>query len=209
MSTHHHPDQNGALSSESTPQVVVRAGKHYVCSSCGTWVEIPADVVGMLVIAPEPQSQSTEAQQETSTSEGVASVAAPTPSKNVAVETNSSRSTSDKTNPRRPTRPQQPPKPGFVGETIDGLRVPSSQELDRAFEWVTFHLKILDRLDSEIKRLKKRSNVQASCARPRAAANESPDKDAPTWSNSPREGHAPEPTDIASEPKRAKGREPP
>ncbi len=47
----------GPRSDEHGPQVVVRAGKHYVCSGCGTWVEIPADVVGQWVIVTETEQQ--------------------------------------------------------------------------------------------------------------------------------------------------------
>ncbi len=35
-------------------EVVVRAGKTFLCTSCGTLVEVPADVVGQLVMTPDP-----------------------------------------------------------------------------------------------------------------------------------------------------------
>ncbi len=38
------------------PQVVVRAGKTFVCMACGTLVEIPADVVGQYVLVPASEA---------------------------------------------------------------------------------------------------------------------------------------------------------
>ncbi|QDU74347.1 hypothetical protein Pan97_13540 [Bremerella volcania] len=156
MSSNHRPEQNGALSRERKPQVVVRAGKTYVCSSCGTLVEIPADVVGQLVIAVDP-SQSDETVEPSPVSE------------------KPSRTTPIAKAPPRPKRPQPPKRVSFTGETIDGLRVPSAKQLDRAFSWVTFHLKVLDRQGSEIKRLKNLlSKERVPCPRPRGHAMKAP-----------------------------------
>ncbi|MFN3151069.1 hypothetical protein [Bremerella sp.] len=130
------PEPSGSFSEENAPQVVVRAGKHYVCSSCGTLVEIPAEVVGQLVLAAAPSPQE-EASPPTPPQAPSTVIAAPSPQ------------------PPRPKRPSKPQRPSFVGETIDGLRVPSANELDRALAWVSFHLRVLDRQGSEIKRLQK------------------------------------------------------
>ncbi|WP_207398779.1 hypothetical protein, partial [Bremerella alba] len=44
------------------------------------------------------------------------------------------------------------PKP----RRIDGIRVPSAQEMDRALAWVSFHLKLLGLQGGEVRRLRKR-----------------------------------------------------
>ncbi|MEW4561319.1 hypothetical protein AB1K70_02265 [Bremerella sp. JC770] len=164
---------DGGLSAESTPQVVVRAGKTYVCSSCGTLVEIPAEVVGQLVIAVEssPSAEDSEAVPTASTPNqtvasppiGITTPAATQPAKG------------KKSLPARPRRPKRPEPVAFVGQTLDGLCVPSARQLDRALMWVSFHLKVLDRQGSErqylLKRLKQRSKTRVPCPRPRGHAN--------------------------------------
>ncbi|WDI43116.1 hypothetical protein [Bremerella sp. P1] len=150
------PEKSGSRSQENVPQVVVRAGKTFLCSSCGTLVEVPADVVGQLVVAVGHSPQDS--------SEG-----APVVQQERAVDDTPERSTGQKSRPARPARPKQPTRDSFTGQTIDGLRVPSSQELDRALAWVSFHLKVLDRQGSEIKRLKKllkqQPTAQVPCPR--------------------------------------------
>ncbi|WDI45159.1 hypothetical protein [Bremerella sp. P1] len=163
---HAQPEPSGQRSTERKPQVVVRAGKTYVCSACGTLVEIPEDVVGQLVLAVDPPTEVSHVEpspaQETASPQ--------TPQKNnayesrahlttrthlVAVEDPPPRSIPQKHRPPKPNRPRQPKRTSFTDQLIDGLRVPSAKELDRALAWVSFHLKVLDRQGSEIHRLKK------------------------------------------------------
>lgn len=176
------PKQHGAVSNEHAPQVVVRADKYFVCSACGVWVEIPADIVGQLVLVadhaapadPPPPGETTtqspthaEPPQETKC-EAVAAKPIPQ-AKQACTQDLSSQPTSQKARPPRPKRPPEPQPGKFTGSLIDGLRVPSAQQLDRAFEWVSFHLQVLDRQGSEIKRLQKllkqrrRNSTSAKC----------------------------------------------
>ncbi|MFN3152191.1 hypothetical protein [Bremerella sp.] len=130
---------------EAAPQVVVRADKYFVCSACGVLVEIPPEVVGQLVLAAPPAPQDAKVKEASPRKEPVTATASPMPGKPVATQVA----------PPRPRRPQRPKRPAFVGEKIDGLQVPSGQQLDRALKWVSFHLRVLDRQNSEINRLKK------------------------------------------------------
>ena len=168
-SSHAQPDPRGSFSTENAPQVVVRAGKTFVCSACGTLVEIPAEVVGQLVLAVNPSPQPSpdspsgsppdnkpapkEASQPTaSTSPDSSAVASDRPACSRTYDAPQAQQT---LRAPRPRRPKQPFRESFVGQTIDGLTVPSAGELDRALKWVSFHLRVLDRQGSEIKRLKK------------------------------------------------------
>ena len=130
---------------ESAPQVVVRADKYFICSACGVLVEIPPEVVGQLVLAASPASQDAKVKEAAPRKEPVTATDSPMSGKAVATQVA----------PPRPRRPQRPKRLAFVGETIDGLQVPSGQQLDRALKWVSFHLRVLDRQNSEINRLKK------------------------------------------------------
>ncbi|WDI41362.1 hypothetical protein [Bremerella sp. P1] len=155
MSTNHaQPDQRGTRSTERKPQVVVRAGKTFLCSSCGTLVEVPADVVGQLVVAVDSSPQ--EAPAEPSVADEQPPQVEPDPTVTPA------KSSSCKDSPRpshapkhRPQRPSAPKKSHLIGEMIDGLKVPSAKQLDRALAWVSFHLKVLDRQGTEKNRLRK------------------------------------------------------
>jgi len=157
MSSHHaQPDRSGQHSPERTPQVVVRAGKCFVCSSCGVMVEIPADVVGqMVVVAEQPTNEATEDE--------------PTAERN--------------SNPPKLARRVETPRPhsaepsncdAIAFRKIDGLRVPTGGQLSRALGWVGFQLKVLDRQGSELARLEKllnkRARKAASCSARRAPA---------------------------------------
>ncbi|QDU74138.1 hypothetical protein Pan97_11430 [Bremerella volcania] len=157
------PERSGKLSSESKPQVVVRAGKVYVCSSCGTLVEIPADVVGQLVIMVDPASQAEDSPDvQSPTSQPAASIstqhaggkagtASVTTQTGATLVGDRPRACRRKQNrPPRPRRPHVPEPNRFHGITIDGLTVPPAARLDRALAWVTFHLKVLDRQESEV-----------------------------------------------------------
>ncbi len=73
-STHAQPEHHGASPPGAAPQVVVRAGKTYVCTACGTLVEIPAEFVGQFVLATE---QSTAHSTEPSTNQSAAQSASP------------------------------------------------------------------------------------------------------------------------------------
>lgn len=171
--THRQPSSQ--RSPERQPQVVVRAGKHYVCSACGTWVEIPADVVGQLVIAVDPAPQPAEPSQDKPPQEDAKqAVVPPESSQTPASEpqpkssgisrssddghTASSSSvtpTAQQPKPARPRQPKIPPRESYAGQTIDGLIVPTAGQLDRALNWVTFHLTVLDRQGAECNRLRK------------------------------------------------------
>ena len=48
------------------PQVVVRAGKSFVCMACGTLVEIPADVVGQYVLVPPGEAAAEDRSEDAS-----------------------------------------------------------------------------------------------------------------------------------------------
>lgn len=172
-SSREQPDQHGSLSPENAPQIVVRAGKHFICSACGVLVEIPADVVGQLVLVPaqsvpsEPDEQSGSPENPPpSNSSEHAAAEAPGESqpRSPAVTPHNKQPARPRTDAPSPRyRPQngrsnyrrRPHRPSFVGQEIDGLRVPSAEELDLAFKWVEFHLTVLDRQGAEIKRLTK------------------------------------------------------
>ncbi len=67
----------------------------------------------------------------------------------------SAQTTGDAAWSTRSRRSKRPQRPTFAGQIIDGLPVPQAGQLDRAFQWVSYQLNVLDRQDSEIKRLKK------------------------------------------------------
>ena len=174
------PDPHGSFSTENAPEVVVRADKYYVCSSCGTLVEIPAEVAGQLVIAvnpkpsagasttkpplPSPPASSVSFQHAAGATPPASPTTQATP-KPCADRSPTARQPSPR--PARPGRPKQPKSVSFVGQTIDGLVVPSGQQLDHALKWVAFHLRVLDRQGEELQRLKqqlKKRQPQEQCA---------------------------------------------
>ncbi|WDI44130.1 hypothetical protein [Bremerella sp. P1] len=153
----------------NTPQVIVRAGKTFLCTACGTLVEIPADVVGQLVLVGDHAPQADDSEEKPTTPDPPASHESnDQPESLPAPASQPHRAEPVRLNdpPPRPKRPRQPKRDSFVHQMIDGLRVPSSNELDRAFTWVSFHLKVLDRQGSEIKRLKKRLKQHATSTVP-------------------------------------------
>ena len=170
-----HPQPSDQRSTECQPQVVVRAGKHYVCSACGTLVEIPAEVVGQLVIAVNPATQSEQSRQADSLKEdpqtenaqpGKPQLAAEPSRRPIAslpssggdgrgTSASHSTQTTRRLKPARPRHPKRPPRENFAGQTIDGLIVPTGAKLDRALAWVSFHLRVLDRQGTEFDRLRK------------------------------------------------------
>lgn len=141
VSAHAQPDSSGSFSPENAPQVVVRAGKTFICSSCGTLVEVPPEVVGQLVLVANPSKP----ERECSTKPVEAK-----PAPKAA----------------RPAQPKRPKRESFVGQMIDGLRVPSAEQLDRAFAWVSFHLRLLDRQGAEVKRLEQLVEIKSSVPEP-------------------------------------------
>ncbi|MEW4565748.1 hypothetical protein AB1K70_24720 [Bremerella sp. JC770] len=181
----------GTLSTESKPQVVVRAGKYFICTACRTLVEVPPDVVGQLVTTAHteptapvaPAAPEEPRPQPTAPEDSRPKVLTPAPS-------------SGKTSPRAPRQ-----KKRFRGEIIDGLRVPSSRQLDRALGWVTFQLKVLDRQGSELHHLQKRhqKRVSQQVPSPRPRGHAEAEHNAPTTSNKESVRHAHE--DVSMAPK--------
>ncbi|MEW4562702.1 hypothetical protein AB1K70_09260 [Bremerella sp. JC770] len=157
-STNARPDACGSLSPENAPQVVVRAGKTFVCSACGTLVEIPADLKGQWVLASASSPSKAPDQPDAS---GEVPDRVETATAVVAATESSSKTTSapvhasPKQRPPRPKRPPAPKPDDLGGQAIEGLRVPSGKELHHAMAWVSFHLKVLDRQGSELQRLRK------------------------------------------------------
>ncbi|MFN3152644.1 hypothetical protein [Bremerella sp.] len=215
MHTNHEPTQP---SGANAPQVVVRAGKTFVCSSCGTLVEIPAEVVGQLVLAAAPASQDMPgggsppevkepAQNEPERRERQAQ---PTLTQQPSRQTASA-----KPRTQRPKRPQRPQPELFTGTMIDGLRVPSGQQLDRALKWVSFHLRVLDRQSGEIKRLQTLLKQPPPSRVPRPSplgrASETQSSTRPEQKPQPNQEHAHEDVSMApeSQTNKPKGREPP
>ena len=173
-SNHEPPEQDGAISHENQPQVIVRGGKTYVCSACGTLVEIPADIAEQFVLVkpspaetekPKEPPQPPEPPRPGDSHETTTTAASPN---------RSFTSPASGSPPRRRSAPKRPPRPNFTGHTIDGLRVPSAHQFDRAVNWVSFHLKVLDRQHTEVRRLAKLLKQQrkktASCRKPRPAS---------------------------------------
>jgi len=159
---HAQPETTGAISHENAPQVVVRAGKTFLCSACGTLVEVPPDVVGQLVVVPDPAPPEEPAQPR------------PAPAK-----PSSSKPATTQHSPASPPRPRHPKRPerlNLTGTTIEGLHVPSGGQLHRALAWTSFHLKVLDRQGSELKhaqqQLNRRTKHRVPCARPRGHAKQ-------------------------------------
>ncbi|MFN3153368.1 hypothetical protein [Bremerella sp.] len=235
-STHRQPELQGAFSNEHAPQVVVRAGKTFVCSACGTLVEIPKEVVGQLVLAAAPASSEEQGRGEAtevapsptdssqhqppideatgvpcSRPRGHAKEVTPKESARSAPGAKQRHAHADvemapvskQPRPTRPKRPRSPARECFVGQTIDGLTVPSARQLDRALAWVSFHLRILDRQGSEIQRLRKllkqRSNSGVPCPRPRGPASEVPVHDPVKPAGNPNPKHAQEDLGVAPE----------
>ncbi|MFN3149236.1 hypothetical protein [Bremerella sp.] len=179
-SANHPPEKHGASARDCQAQVVVRADKYFLCSSCGTLVEIPAEVVGQLVLAnhpslpSEPAAGASDCQEATprepSQAQPVPSPAVQLPKQtnSVAVQASPSSTRPRRDRPPRPKRPQPPRRESLLGQTIDGLTVPSGEQLDRALAWVSFHLRVLDRQNSEITRLtkllKERPTTEIPCS---------------------------------------------
>ncbi|MBA2115832.1 hypothetical protein [Bremerella alba] len=154
-STPQQPDQSGAFSNESPPQLIVRAGKTFVCSACGVMVEVPAKAVGRMMVVHDQSSPKEVVNEEP----------AP-PLKPITA---------------RPPRPKRPPQPSQVSRgrrRIDGLIVPAAGEMERALAWVSFHLKLLDRQGTEFTRLRKllkqRSPQQVPSPSPQSKAKKRP-----------------------------------
>ncbi len=226
----------------------MRAGKVCLCSACGTLVEIPADVVGMLVeqgmalppmdageklatgeedaaldkqpvvegppAADEPAVQQPESssggssQSNSSTTDTPASNTKPLPQPTHSPPPAAKRSlrehlalggsvcdgagTPNHPSSLRPRRgcPANSLRRSFIGQSIDGLVVPSSQQLDQAFAWVSFHLKVLDKKESEVKRLRQLLKRRVTCPRPHGHAGSSATESARADAKTPAKRHA-------------------
>lgn len=192
-STSAQPDPHGSFSQGNAPQIVVRAEKHFLCSACGTLVEIPADVVGQLVFAAVPIQKEETADEpfdEPTKTQTAVSHAAASAKRATRTHTRSTSSTTHK-RPASPKRPPQPQRATFVGQQIDGLLVPSGKQLDHAFHWITFHLKVLDRQGSEINRLKKLlKKPSVPCQRPREKTKSNVTHSIPASACSAKQTHA-------------------
>ncbi len=71
-STRVRSNRRGVSSHDDTPQVVVRAGKTFLCTACGTLVEIPADVVGQYVLVAPSKASPPEATSSRNTASDTA-----------------------------------------------------------------------------------------------------------------------------------------
>ncbi|MEW4561055.1 hypothetical protein AB1K70_00925 [Bremerella sp. JC770] len=180
MYSAHDPPEPGSKSATTPqPQVIVRAGKYFICTACRTLVEVPPDVVGQVVgiaaHALEEVATPSAAKQSSTVSEKPAAEAPPK---------------------RKPPKPPQRTKPAcLAGQAIDGLRVPSGKQLGLAIGWVSFHLKVLDRQGSEFDRLRKprkKRRVQP------VSMSHSPAQAAGATARPPT-GHAHAPVDPASD----------
>ena len=181
---HDSPTHEGAVSHESQPQVIVRAGKTFVCLACGTLVEIPAEFVDQFELVPAAAAPATSHQPY---SNGPSSKDA-SPEKPIPPETPQAKeppatkppsptAVDDVPSPKRrkpsfqPKHNQKLPRLSFAGQQIDGLTVPTAGQFDRAFAWVSYQLKILDRKHTEFaglkKLLRKQKKTQAPSPRPR------------------------------------------
>ncbi len=78
----------------------------------------------------------------------------------------SQRTSAGKIRSARWKRPEHGSCRQFIGEMIDGLKVPSAGQLDRAFKWVGYRLAVLDQKCREAARLKKllKQNAQGTQA---------------------------------------------
>ncbi len=171
-SNHESPEQDGAISHENQPQVIVRGGKTYVCSACGTLVEIPADIAEQFVLVKPSAAENEKPKEPPQPPEHSRSSDSPKQPTSATSSNRSLTSLASGPPPRRQTPLNRPPRPNFIGKTIDGLRVPSAHQLDRAVNWVSYQLKILDRQHTEVHRLAKllkqqQKKTTASCRKPR------------------------------------------
>ncbi len=136
------------------PEVIVRAGKTFVCLACGTLVEIPAEYVGQMVTVPAASAEAARpkpvAPQPVATPEKPSSETS-AQGKPTAADAASANTTRKKPSPAQAARR----RPNYINHIIDGLVVPSGRQLDRAVAWVCFRLKTLERQDDEIRQLKR------------------------------------------------------
>ncbi|MFN3150596.1 hypothetical protein [Bremerella sp.] len=218
------PGPKGAFSGENACQVVVRAGKTFLCSACGTMVEVPAEVVGQLVIAVNPsppkEPPETSVSRDTPSSENpsvedqrpqaknlTTTRQIPSPAQPVVMQDRPAKPVRSRARPPRPKRPQPPRPNALVGTLIDGLKVPSAKELDRAFAWVSFHLRVLDRQAGELKRLTKLRKQRDSQTVPCPATQ--PDEQKPQPQSHVSEPHSHEDVRAEADTKRQNERGPP
>jgi len=158
MSAPNAPSNSILPSGDNTPQVVVRAGKTYVCSACGTLVEIPAEFVGQIMMAPECSEERELPNNEHAPAElspkkpagGYASLA--------------------KDSPRRSLSPKDRP----ARERIDGLIVPTTAEMERLLNWIDYRLKRLSGLKQWEQQLTRQKTARMPRRHPRRPAKRVP-----------------------------------
>jgi len=193
----------GGLSKQSPPQVVVRAGKVYACAACGTLVEIPADVVGQLVGAVEPSEDPSSAclskEEEPSSPEEVHDVAT------VATESPSRSSRSSAVSSARSNRAERTPPQALGRERIDGLIVPTTQEMERLLAWIDYRLQQL----SHLRQLERQLTPQKAQPVPRRRQRRQTNKVPLRRSMGERRRHAHEDVSMAPSVGQAKERGPP
>jgi len=170
LSTHQPPpdrsDADGGLSHESAPQVIVRAGKTWVCSACGVLIELPPEVVGQLVIQPEPappEPSQSQPPDEDSFAEEPAQEMPGEPSPKIDPRPAQERS------PRSSTRPKRRPHVAAQAERIDGLIVPTTGQLRRLLAWINYRCQRL----AELKRCEKQLAARWAPPRPPATGRQS------------------------------------
>jgi len=155
----------GGFSTESAPQVIVRAGETFVCSACGALVEVPAEVVGQMIvpvqqIEPPAAEPSPPAREPGPT---VRSGESPSPS-----------APAPKVRPPRPVRPRQPLHMDDQPERIDGLVVPTTKQIERLLAWIEYRLGRLSALQQIEKQLDRQKPQRVRGARPRRHAKQVP-----------------------------------
>jgi len=165
MSTTNPPHNPVTPGGEISPQVVVRAGKTWVCSACGVLIELPADVVGQMVVLPDPSEPSARPSptphEQSPENE---------PLQNDAGPDQETASPSPGTNRAGMRRPKRLPSAGLPRERIDGLIVPTTEELQRLLSWIDYRLKRLNTL----RQFEKQSTKPWSSRSPRREANKVP-----------------------------------
>jgi len=170
-------EPRGGRSPERAPQVVVRAGKTWICSACGVMVEVPPEVVGQMVMVPEPTPP-----QDT-VEPGLASA---TPSHEAQTEEQPAGEIPSPVEPLeekpspRPTCPRRSSRSNSDQPRIDGLIVPTPKQLQRLMAWVEYRLARLDVLKKQEKML-----LRIPSNRPRKA----PSRQAPSRQAPPRHAH--------------------
>jgi len=162
MSSQHTPHNpvspGGGRATASPPQVVVRAGKTYACTACGTLVEIPAEVVGQLVAVPEKTARKEITERSPEREQPASEMCA-------SAESSEERRSTQNVRRCQPTRRIQPAQVLPERERIDGLIVPTAQEMERLLGWIEYRLQRLKFLQQLEKQLTRQSSEQVPVRR--------------------------------------------